>query len=794
MLRLLTFSRPNRAVASGITSAALLAVSVLLGAALATPSPEQQVVAYLGSTEAVIGSAATGPAAPPGARAELPTWGGALRGLRVERHDVVTGSVVTQRASGGYDWANYLETSWPAAPLAGTYVVLSGRAPQAAGECLRTPTVAPDASLPFDTALSIVGEARSLAQPQLLALICAPGTWAQWHIPVEYAPLARYGTKVTTYLTGPDTAVALAAIRAWPGLDPTVEVMSRGDLHALFSRLTPQRFLATWVPLMGLPFGMGILLGGSFGLWAAGITRQLHDLGLPRRRLLVAAMLSVAVTTSVGAGLGTLIAIPLSWLWRPLVPLWNGGAQVGDASVPTGLLVMVVIASLSGGILGAAVGMLGGLRGRNVTARQATALRPREQAALLGGALLVAAASASLVSTSSGQTWPMAGGALLGSLAFSFLSALALARAGGVLQRSTSPLRAIAGRLLHDDSRRWGLGVLALTTFVGALATTFIYVTSSAAALLPFMASRVPAGVTVLQVQDPTGTRVPATLIADFEAAIGVSSPISIREEYYGKGPIWSFASVADLERITGPLPPSTHERLHNGVVLSQKVVREEPLVLMNFGTSPPRHTTAIPLTAEKTRRYAHPAGFALASALPAPAGAPSVERLVYLGLTPDSDQRAGQFALERGLTGVEVFAYSGEAEATWPLWTTISLAGFALLTLVVIALAARREVAALRPLLGAFVALGLPKRWLRAVILPLVLLFASTCSLFALGGGLYALALLAATYPAGVFDAAGVPWWLLGLFLLSIPLSALGAGLLLTRGSIPPTLTSAEP
>lgn len=77
-------------------------------------------------------------------------------------------------------------------------------------------------------------------------------------------------------------------------------------------------------------------------------------------------------------------------------------------------------------------------------------------------------------------------------------------------------------------------------------------------------------------------------------------------------------------------------------------------------------------------------------------------------------------------------------------------------------------------------------------MILPVVLLFAGTCALFTLGSGLYTLALLAANYPSGVFDAAGVPWWVVSLFLASIPLAAAGAGLILTRGSIAPTLGQA--
>lgn len=132
---------------------------------------------------------------------------------------------------------------------------------------------------------------------------------------------------------------------------------------------------------------------------------------------------------------------------------------------------------------------------------------------------------------------------------------------------------------------------------------------------------------------------------------------------------------------------------------------------------------------------------------------------------------------------------YSGEAQAYWPLWT----AGFGVLVLVIVTLTARREIQALRPLLGAFVALGLHKRWHRSVLLPMLVTFAATCTSMALGGSLYALLLLYVTYSATVFDIGGIPWWMLLALLATIPLASAAAALLLTRKKISPALTQQE-
>lgn len=292
---------------------------------------------------------------------------------------------------------------------------------------------------------------------------------------------------------------------------------------------------------------------------------------------------------------------------------------------------------------------------------------------------------------------------------------------------------------------------------------------------------------------DPTGRRIPDAVVADFEREVGVSSPVRVREENYFKGPVWSFASLNDLERVLGPLPAELADRVQAGAILSPKVVREGRARLENFSEAPPLSVDVIPYTEGSARRHSYAAGFGLVSALPPPAPVPPAERLIYLGLAPAQDRLAGLWPLERGFTGMEVFSYKGEAEISVPTWTAVSLSGFSLLVLAVVVLAARREAVALKPLLGAFVALGLPKSWLRAVVFPVVLAFSGVCALFALVGGLYGLALLAMSYSPMVFDAAGVPWWILGSFLGCIPLAATCAGLLLTRGRVAPTLTQAE-
>lgn len=793
VLRLLLFSRPSLAVAVSAAVASFLAVGVLLGAALTTLSPPQEATRILGDADALVAaSSQAGP--PPGSEPPISTWGGALDGQQVTRHDVITVSLSLLRSDTRVnDWAEYYESVWPSPPFSQRYVLLSGRMPSQAGECLRASGIAEGAELPFGQKITMVGVVQPVFQPEQLVLLCAKGTWAGWHPPTEYLPLTSFRAVVSTYLSGPDVETAADRIRAWPELeDGEGGVMTRNGIVALYSRVAPQRFLDTWAPLLGLPFGMGVLLGGSFGAWAAGVARRLHVLGLPKRRLLIAAAGSATMTAGIGSLLGLLVAFPASAAIRPLLVTIHSG-PLGDSPVPVHLLFAVVGATLFGALAGVGAGMLAAGRRHSVAARQVTTLNRRDRLYLGATAMTLAGIAAVIVRLSNGQLGPMVGGALLGSVAAACAAALALWWLGGLLQRSTSPMRAVAGRLLRDDSRRWGLNAVAFTAFVGVLVTTFIYATSSAAALLPFMASRVPPGVAALAVIDPTGRRVPDSVVADFEREVGVSSPVRVREDHYLRGPVWSFASLQDLERVLGPVPAKLADRIQAGAVLSPKVVRESRMALENFSGAPPLPVDVIPYTEGSARRHTYAAGFGLVSALPPPAPVPTTERLVYLGLDPAADRLAGLWPLQHGFTGVEVLSYKGEAEISVPMWTAVSLSGFSLLVLAVVVLAARREVVALKPLLGAFVALGLPKSWLRAVVFPVVLAFSGVCAVFALVGGLYGLALLAISYSPTVFDAAGVPWWLVGSFLGCIPLAATCAGLLLTRGRVAPTLTQAE-
>lgn len=226
--------------------------------------------------------------------------------------------------------------------------------------------------------------------------------------------------------------------------------MTRNGIVALYSRVAPQRFLDTWAPLLGLPFGMGVLLGGSFGAWEAGVARRLHVLGLPKRRLLSAAAGSATMTAGSGALLGLLVAWPASVVIRPLLATIHNG-PLGDAAVPAPLLAAVVGATLAGSLAGVCVGMLAAGRRHSVAARQVTTLNRGDRLRLGATAVVLAGSAAVIVRLSDGQVGPMVGGALLGSLAMACAAALALRWLAGQLQRSASPMRAVAGRLLRDE-------------------------------------------------------------------------------------------------------------------------------------------------------------------------------------------------------------------------------------------------------------------------------------------------------------------------------------------------------
>lgn len=795
VVRLLLGSRPCRALAVGTLLTAFLATSVLLAGSLVTLSPDQEVTSYLGESDAAVPLTPPGGEQPPGSTFVPPAWHGALSVPGTQRQLVRTSTLPMRVGDGGaHDWVNYVEAPLSTAALRGRFDLVEGREPAAADECVASATVARPARLPFGPELGMVGTIRAIFSADVPYLVCAPGTWASWRLPAAYAPLASLGASDTVYLTGEKTAHAVEAVRRIVSPEEAESIGVRDEALALASRASPQRFLAAWTPLLLLPFAVGLLLGGGFGVWASRTARTLHAVGLPRERISAAACATGVAAAGLGAFAGALLSLLLLPLWRPLATHATAGLPLNDQAPPFGLIAALVGVSVAGTLAGLGLALLGGGVRRSVTVRQKLTLGRREAAGWLIGGLASLGAGLVVIAMADGERWPMILGALAIALGGAALVAPTLWWLAGRLGVDANLGRAVAGRIMHDDARRWCIGAVSVAAVAGVMATTFVYVTSSASALIPLMASPVPQGVAVLRVLDPSGARVPDALVREFEHDVGVGDPVTVHEEFYATGPVWSVATLADLERLAGPLPAEVRARVEQGALLSGKVVTETSAPLAQFtggsmvdaGVAP-----VVPWTGGALGRLNHAGGVGLASALPDPHTDAPVLRRIYLGV-PD-DNAARQWPLQRGLGGVEVLSYTGEATATWSLWTSVSLVGFSLVVLFIASSYARREAEALRPLMGSFAAQGMPSSWARAVLVRALFVFGAVCGVASLGSAALALAVLAANYSRRVFDPAGVPWPVIVAFAASLPVVSVLAGLWATRGRVAPTLSQVE-
>ena len=768
-------SRPGRALAAGAAFTSLLTMFVLAGVAGATLSPEQKVTSYLGRADAIV---EPGPqAAPfiPGVGVSQPKQqeGG------TDAHPLGRASIPLELADNKVKAGIYFEGQWPHPGLDGRFNIDSGSPPKVAGECFRSSTVSPSASLPFGHRITFTGVVQSIFTPNEAVLICAPGTWASWRLTDTQRKLGQYGLTVSTFYTGSGASYAVQSAQA---NDPTVVAGERDRLVTAFAQQTPQQFLATALPMMGLPFVAGLALGGGLGGWALGTAERLYALGLPRRRLLVACSVAALFVTLGGSITGLALGMLAPHVWHAAFTVLQPGRVFGDAGVPADVLALIVLVTLAGTLCGMGIRVAtkrwtpGRMRLSGVQTR-------REKALMMVAGLTISGAAALIEAVSSGRLWFMAAGAVLGGVAFACGAALLLPWLATRMQLASRPELLVAGRLIYDDSRRWGVNAAALTAFSAIIATTFVFVTSSAGATLRLEGSPVRSGVAAVTTQTAGGSPLPADVRREFCSDIKCSrDPLSVRVSWFStgqvSGPIWTFASLADMKAVVGMLTPLEEQSALEGKVLSAQVARETTGRLSNHSTHA-RDTHLIPIASEQARGFGGVAGFALSS--PSDPD-PKISYDVYTGLTPRQDELADEWSLRSGYQGINVLAYSGEARASWPLWTSISLGGFALIVVVVACLSMRQEVRSLRPLWDSFVALGLSRGWLRAVILSLALTFAAVCSIMCAISLLFSIALLMANYSDKTFNLGVVPWPLVALFLGAIPAASALASTLMTR------------
>jgi hypothetical protein len=370
--------------------------------------------------------------------------------------------------------------------------------------------------------------------------------------------------------------------------------------------------------------------------------------------------------------------------------------------------------------------------------------------------------------------WWVLGGALVFIAGSAMLAPKLIAVLCNRFETGTVGAPTLAARLISEDWRQWRRCVTALSMVFGIVFSTFIFASASVAFMLPYTASPVPQGVTMLQTHHSEFGDLPQSVQSQFEKDVGLSdNPTEIVTESLilpEQGLILSWESLDELEAAVGQLTAEQRAVLEDGGVLSPYATSDSDtqLLLLDGNEATVR---VVRYTPAATARY-RVGGFSLTKAIPKKYRETDnsfFQFRIYLGLTPAQDELARSWPEETGQTAVDVSAYHPTAEFYLPLTAGMSLAGFGLLVCPVVWMLLAREARSLRPVLARLTDLGVSANWgkrvLRWMAMPVI---GITTGVAALSGIAY-LAVLLVVYQGEAFDPWGIPWWVLAMFITGL-------------------------
>ena len=765
VVTLLLRSRPFRGllVVSGLAAMVVLATATCVAALRL--SPEQRDIAYFGATQAYV-QPWDAPQARPGQQiADHPLVAG-LDG-RVEAIRVGTAHPSLRDASGGFDSLLFSELAMPSPAFDGTVELFQGRWPQAAGECVATRDVPERTGPPLGSwDLTVVGRVTMVFTADYPEVACAPGTWALWEMSPEQLSLTADAAANAYYLVGDpqDIQRAVASLVERGLVDGQYDVSVRGGQRSP----SASRFLNDQAPMVALPLLLAVVLGGLVGRWGGAVARALERAGVPRRPLRYAVLAGAGFGSLLAAVAGSLLGSALGFGLRPVLAGWVAEQPLSPWRLVVGEVLVVTVGTGVGAVLGCWLG--DAFRSRRLRQLDVPA-RPLGRGAVVVLMLLAAAlagGSAWLIVNSQEQTWPIVQGVLGMVLAAGCLAPLAGRVLGVQLAGGTVSARTLAGRIVADDGRRWGLVSGAVTVFLGVVIAGFLVSTASLAGLQKALASDVPPGMVLLEVINPDGVRIPEQVHDQFVRDLQVSDPVRLTERdvsAYPNGMPQFFDSVADAERVLGSLRSEAVATLNAGGLLVVGGLEGDTVSLEideSFHVEVP--VRAIKPAPEHRLRTGFGFGVLPAMRPEVQSASHARDMLIYQGLTPEQDAAARNWADTTGFNVFWIDAYRPDNPIGISAGIATGLAGFGLLAAPLLVGALRREVNELRPLAVTLRRVGLGRRWIRPAFATTVLIAVLPAALLAVAGPGLAVVLLARTYPSG-FDLPGVPWWALAGF-----------------------------
>ena len=711
-------------------------------------SPEQSATKYLGGADVLYQDYGDGEDSSSVEGPPLPPW------LRSFDTQTEYSSLIALRSADGevIDNVTFYEADPDSFALEGRLHVEGDRVPQAPGECLSNLSSSTWAPTVGSWQLEIVGAVHSVYSPGDHLMLCAPGTWTTWEVPDGQSFERTLGTSF--FVKGDESSIREAVASAVERQEASPADFTWRSFFLDAPRTSATEFLGVVSVAALVVLSVPLVFSTRFASWVGKVQIVLSQAGISSGTVRSAGVSTVcagAALTSTVAGLAgsltTLVA-------RPVLARLNGGVPLSPWSLEVLPLLAVVVLSVAGALLGFLLGVMRDERQLSMRSRAAVTLSEKGKRAFRALAALFCIAAGIILWTSDGKFWPMTIGILLVVAASACAAPTVGLLMGSYFAKKPASPRALAGRLIVEDGRRWAVVFASLTAVISVVCAVFINITASVAAQTALLESPVPRGMVVVDV--PSKEQGGAKLLQQMEHSVGVTHSTQIVQTSYfveGEGNVLVLASIADAETALGQLPGKAKQALSEGKVLRAGAADEPITVQSHDGVT--IASSVVGYKPEPGRGLALGYGYALQSSLPKERDAPRM--WVYTGLDDEEESRLLQWPTASGHNVVTMHRYL-EQTGGLPLYLA---GGFAVLAVASIPLCLwtmRREVEGLRPLAKGLDATGLPYAWIWQVLCAIGGVLLAVPLALGLLAAVLSTGLLELLYPP-VFDLGGVGW-----------------------------------
>ncbi len=697
----------------------------------------------------------------------------------------------------------YLEADWASQPFPGRYQLVGGRWPSRPGEVVSTASLDPylvgGSRLSVVTGreiLTSVGRVVDRYGTRSKVLLAGPGTWNRFDKVALAEKYPRLGVGVTAYWSGASGAAVTAALvksMASPIGPMTADALSselprtlttadavRRSARGFVERLP----LAYLIPSLALP---ALAVAAAFGVNGRRLRRRSGTLRAVGVRSLDAAFgLGLACSTwlVVGAIVGIALGAAAGWLARPIAAAMTDRPLAGYPPVWSPSFRLLTGVTLSCVI--ATVLLIVGTR--RVSARPLAWLTavPR-----IGGpvrqALAVGVAALAIWLVGSAQRNQVAG-VLTGGL-----SGVTILLLPGILPAllrrlpSTGPRRRLAVRQLQLDPMRLTVAVALVLAATAPALTTATTVASNLASDALTLISITPPGQLVVTTNDAVTSPPPALVRLVVDAArpaareiqlysLGSRSlTVTVRPE--GFGPLMAVDTVEEAIRLShGGLSREQQQDLAAGRILlwGSPGRQTRPLYLTDpAGAVTP--TPALPVTTgtfnvnwRQSEDGLMLTATAARFALPVSRGS-----IVLTGLSTAQIEKVKDVTVAAGYT--PAFLRTFKVPDPFPISPAVwaALGGLSLLVFLALFTMTRAQAVALRGYNSGLIALGVPGRWARGVLILQTLFVTMLGLVLALAIACVSVGFMTLRVPGMIL---AVPWVQLGVALAGVVVAAIAA------------------